>query len=93
MYVVPSQRKSGKDGAPNVARSILEALEQAARESGWKTVKVETSKAMAAVLTATPRGARSSCCFDLPVKVDLHRFCSGQVLMLGGPLFEGTAGA
>jgi GNAT superfamily N-acetyltransferase len=47
MYVVPSQRKSGKDGAPNVARSILEALEQAARESGWKTVKVETSKAMA----------------------------------------------
>ena len=49
----------------------------------------ETSKAMAAVLTATPRGARSSCCFDLPVKVDLHRFCSGQVLMLSGPLLEG----
>ena len=22
-------------------------------------------------------------------KVDLHRFCSGHVLMLGGPLFEG----
>ena len=22
-------------------------------------------------------------------EVDLHRFCSGQVLMLGGPLFEG----
>ena len=21
--------------------------------------------------------------------VDLHRFCSGHVLMLGGPLFEG----
>ncbi len=21
--------------------------------------------------------------------LDLHRFCSGQVLMLGGPLFEG----
>lgn len=21
--------------------------------------------------------------------MDLHRFCSGQVLMLGGPLFEG----
>lgn len=24
--------------------------------------------------------------------VDLHRFCSGQVLMLGGPLFEGQGG-
>ena len=23
------------------------------------------------------------------VRVDLHRFCSGHVLMLGGPLFEG----
>ena len=22
-------------------------------------------------------------------EVDLHRFCSGHVLMLGGPLFEG----
>ena len=22
-------------------------------------------------------------------KLDLHRFCSGQMLMLGGPLFEG----
>jgi hypothetical protein len=21
--------------------------------------------------------------------LDLHRFCSGQMLMLGGPLFEG----
>jgi len=47
MYVVPSQRKPGKYGAPSVARLILEALEQAARENGWITVKVETSKAMA----------------------------------------------
>jgi GNAT superfamily N-acetyltransferase len=47
MYVVPSQRKPGKDGAPNVALSILCALEQVARENGWMTVKVETSKAMA----------------------------------------------
>ena len=23
------------------------------------------------------------------IDVDLHRFCSGHVLMLGGPLFEG----
>lgn len=23
------------------------------------------------------------------LKLDLHRFCSGRVLMLGGPLFEG----
>lgn len=23
------------------------------------------------------------------ITLDLHRFCSGQVLMLGGPLFEG----
>lgn len=23
------------------------------------------------------------------VSLDLHRFCSGHVLMLGGPLFEG----
>jgi len=22
--------------------------------------------------------------------MDLHQFCSGQVLMLGGPLFEAT---
>ena len=47
MYVVPSRRKSGKDGAPTVALSILQALEQAARENGWMTVKVETSSAMA----------------------------------------------
>jgi len=25
----------------------------------------------------------------ISVEVDLHRFCSGQVLMLSGPLFEG----
>ena len=24
--------------------------------------------------------------------LDLHQFCSGQVLMLGGPLFEGHGG-
>ena len=24
-----------------------------------------------------------------PLDLDLHRFCSGHVLMLGGPLFEG----
>jgi putative acetyltransferase len=47
MYVVPSQRKPGKYGAPSVARLVLEALERTARENGWMTVKVETSKAMA----------------------------------------------
>ena len=47
MYVVPSQRKAGKDGVSSVAGMILKALEQAARENGWMTVKVETSKAMA----------------------------------------------
>ncbi len=25
----------------------------------------------------------------IPSDLDLHRFCSGHVLMLGGPLFEG----
>ncbi len=25
--------------------------------------------------------------------LDLHRFCSGQVLILGGPLFEGHGGS
>jgi len=25
-------------------------------------------------------------------RLDLHRFCSGHVLMLGGPLFEGHGG-
>jgi len=47
MYVVPSRRKAGKDGAPSVACLILQALEQTARENGWKTVKIETSVAMA----------------------------------------------
>jgi putative acetyltransferase len=47
MYVVPSWRKAGKDGAPSVARLILEALEQAAKGNGWWTVKVGTSKGMA----------------------------------------------
>jgi GNAT superfamily N-acetyltransferase len=47
MYVVPSRRRSSKDGAPTVALLLLEALEQAARDNGWITLKVETSKGMA----------------------------------------------
>ncbi|SMQ52538.1 unnamed protein product [Zymoseptoria tritici ST99CH_3D1] len=47
MYVVPSRRRSGKDGAPTVVgHSILQALEQSAKDNGWMTLKVETSRAM-----------------------------------------------
>jgi putative acetyltransferase len=47
MYVVPSRRRSGKDGVPTVALSLLQALEQVARGNGWMTMEVETSMAMA----------------------------------------------
>jgi putative acetyltransferase len=59
MYVVPAERahknrgaciKGGEDvnGArsKSVALVVLEALEQAARDEGWMTMKLETSKAM-----------------------------------------------
>lgn len=46
MYVVPSRRSSGKPQAPSVALSILNALERAAKELEFTTLKVETSKGM-----------------------------------------------
>lgn len=42
MYVVPSVRGAGG----SVARMILEALEQAAREKGWVALRAGTSKSM-----------------------------------------------
>ena len=56
MYVVPSERAHKKRGgrsreisgerSKSVALIVLEALEQAARDQGWMTMKLETSKAM-----------------------------------------------
>ena len=59
MYVVPSERahknrearyEGGQevngDRGKSVALVVLEALEQAARDHGWMTMKLETSKAM-----------------------------------------------
>ena len=37
-------------------------------------------------LAVVDRGYRGH---GVEATMDLHRFCSGQVLMLGGPLFEG----
>lgn len=48
MYVVPSKRKASGVEATSmtVAVSILRALEEAARESGWMVLKLETGKGM-----------------------------------------------
>lgn len=50
MYVIPSERasksQSTDDDGKSVALVVLEALEQAARDHGWMTMKLETSKAM-----------------------------------------------
>jgi hypothetical protein len=46
VYVVPSRRSSGKSQAPSVALAVLNALEQAASELKFTSLKVETSKWM-----------------------------------------------
>ena len=52
MYVVPSERAHKSRGAregersKSVALVVLEALEQAARDQGWMTMKLQTGKAM-----------------------------------------------
>lgn len=51
MYVVPAERASRRSqgergGGKSVALVVLEGLEQAARDHGWMTMKLETSKAM-----------------------------------------------
>ena len=47
---------------------------------------MKTSRYTEAQILAFLRQAESG----MPVaELDLHRFCSGHVLMLGGPLFEG----
>lgn len=45
MYVVPSER-AHRGGGKSVALVVLQALEQAARNNDWMTMKLETSKAM-----------------------------------------------
>jgi putative acetyltransferase len=46
MYVVPERRGRSADGGGSVAEMVLGALEDAAREEGWRVLRAQTSKAM-----------------------------------------------
>ena len=55
---------------------------------GWHQVRTVSPAAASAEVIEQGRQVYADQCASCH-GVDLHRFCSGHVLMLGGPLFEG----
>lgn len=73
--------------ATDVDRVGQEVMQLAARKG---RAAPDASPSATSVFGRSPRrSASTSTSRRLPSSVDLHRFCSGHVLMLGGPLFEG----